>query len=64
MEKGNVLVLLVKEDWFRVGVELSFALDQETPGKCFLCFQRGFCLFLSGLSYHLTAVCGGGQESI
>lgn len=37
MEKGDILVLLVKEEWFCVDVSLSFALAQDAPGKCCLC---------------------------
>lgn len=64
MEKGNVLGLLVKEDWLCVCVSLSFTLAHETQERLFYVSNTGFvCLFLLDLSYCLTAVCGRGQES-
>lgn len=43
-----------------------FCLGPGCPRKMLsMCSGKGFvCLFLSGPSYHLTAVCGMGQESI
>lgn len=64
MGKGNVLGLPGKEDWLCVHVSLSFISAQETQERLFCVSSTGLvCLFLSDLSYCLTAVCGRGQES-
>lgn len=62
--EGKCIGFASEKDWLCVRVSLSFTLAQETQERLFYVSSPRFaCLFLSDLSYCLTAVCGRGQES-